>query len=253
MIKKNDTYPIKAFGITHRGKVRKDNQDAFRFALSDEGELLTAVLCDGMGGARAGGLASSIAVDTFMSHAANSLDEKSTAADMKAILTEAVEFANTKVYERAFEDYTCMGMGSTLAAVLLTGKRAVVANVGDSRAYLLQKDRLRQVTTDHSLVEEMVERGKLTREEARFHPRKNIITRAIGVEASVKADLTELKFPAGSRLLLCSDGLSNIVSDDELRQLLLDNDDPETACNAMLERALELGAPDNVTVLVAQR
>ena len=243
---------MKAYGITHRGSVRKENQDTFRLSMIDGAELLTAVLCDGMGGARAGSLASTIAADSFMSHAANSLDERSNAADMRAILTEAVEFSNTSVYDRSFADFDCMGMGTTLVALLISGKRVLVGNVGDSRAYMLSKDQLRQITTDHSLVEEMVARGKLAREDARFHPKKNIITRAVGVEASVKADLTELRFAPDMRFLLCSDGLSNVMDEDDMRGLLLENSEPEDACNALLALALERGAPDNVTVLIAQ-
>lgn len=244
---------MKAYGVTHRGKVRKENQDALRYELPEGGERLTAVLCDGMGGAKAGDLASSLAVDSFMSHAANSLDEKSTLKDMKAILTEAVEYANARVYARAFAEVEYMGMGSTLVGLLVAGKRTVVANVGDSRAYLFSKDGMRQVTVDHSLVEDMIARGKLTREEARVHPKKNIITRAVGVEPSVKIDLTDVKFNAGTKLLLCSDGLSNVVTDEEMARVLREREEPEEACAELLELALRAGAPDNVTVFVAQR
>ena len=243
---------MKVYGITHRGAVRKENQDTFRYDLSEDGALLTAVLCDGMGGARGGALASGIAADAFMSHAANSLDETSSAEDMRAILTDAVDYANAKVYERALNDYTYMGMGTTLVGFLSNGKRIIIANVGDSRAYLYTRIRLKQVTVDHSLVEDLIARGKLTREEGRVHPKKNIITRAVGVEASVKADLTEIKLPASGRLLLCSDGLSNIVPDDEMRKVLKQNKTPEDACEALLALALQNGAPDNVTIFIAQ-
>ena len=243
---------MKAFGITHRGVVRKENQDAFRLEAPEGREIMTAVLCDGMGGAKAGAVASTMAADNFMSHAANSLDELSTAADMRVILTDAVEYANKKVYDWSFADYSCMGMGSTLVALLVAGKRAFVASVGDSRAYLFFREKLRQVTRDHSLVEDMVERGRITREEARTHPKKNVITRAVGVDPSVKADLTEIKFPAGSRVLLCSDGLSNLVTDEEILRVLKENAEPEEACRVLLDMALHAGAPDNVTVLIAQ-
>lgn len=243
---------IEVYGLTHRGAVRKENQDQFRFAAPEGRELLTAVLCDGMGGARAGGLAGELAADAFMAHAANSLDETSTPADIRGILTEAVDFANRRVYDKAFEDLTCMGMGCTLVALLVSGKRAFAANVGDSRAYLLAHGRLKQITNDHSLVEDMIARGKLTREEARTHPQRNIITRAVGVEATVTADIFELKFPPDTRFLLCSDGLSGVVPDSELLALMQANPEPKAACEALLQAALERGAPDNVTVLVAQ-
>ena len=243
---------MKAFGITHAGAVRKENQDFFRYEVPAGSELLTAVLCDGMGGAKAGSVASSIAADAFMSHAANSLDESTTGQDARAILTDAVHFANRKVYDRAFEDYACMGMGSTMVAVLAVGRQAYIANVGDSRAYLFLHGRLQQITRDHSLVEEMVARGRLTRKEALVHPKRNVITRAIGVEASVKAELFDIRFPDEARLLLCSDGLTNTVSDEELRLVLDREEDPEAACRELLERSLGYGAPDNVTVFLAQ-
>lgn len=244
---------MKAFGISHRGAVRKENQDCFRIEAPSSGELLSAVLCDGMGGAQAGSVASSMAADAFMFHAANSLDERSSASDMRGILTDAVNYANIKVYDKSFSDFACMGMGSTLVAVIMNSKRTLIANVGDSRAYLMSKGSMCQVTQDHSLVEELVRKGRLTREEAKEHPKKNIITRAIGVEASVKCDIFEVKAPPGSRVLLCSDGLSNLVSDSEMLAVLEEHGDCEEAAKLLIDRALERGAPDNVTVLIADR
>jgi protein phosphatase len=244
---------MKAFGISHRGVVRRENQDCFRLYAPENRELLTAVLCDGMGGAQAGGLAGTLAADTFMFHAANSVDESSTAADLRTILTEAVAFANQKVYDHSFADLTCMGMGTTLVALLVCEKRAFVANIGDSRAYLIQRGSIRQITKDHSLVEDLVERGKLSREEAKTHPKKNIITRAVGVEPSVSCALFPVRLSQTGRILLCSDGLSNVLTEREILDIVNGNDDPERACTVLLERALEKGAPDNVTVVLAQR
>ena len=244
---------MKVFGITHRGAVREENQDNFRISFSEKSDLLTAVLCDGMGGAQAGSLASTIAADTFMSHAANSLDLSSTASDMREILSEATNYANIKVYDRSFSDLTCIGMGSTLVGLLINGKRACVANVGDSRAYFIGKRTIEQITQDHSLVEEMIARGKLSRSEAKNHPKKNIITRAIGVEASVTSDIFDVKFSVGNRILICSDGLSNLVSPEEIRMISSNNDDLEKVCNALLELALKRGAPDNVTIVLVER
>lgn len=244
---------MKAFGITHTGAVRKENQDSFRFDLSSHGQTLCAVLCDGMGGAQSGSVASSMAADTFMSHAANSIDEASSPKDMQQMIVEAVNYANIRVYDRSFADFTCMGMGSTLVAALVNSKRCIVANVGDSRAYLIAKGRIQQISRDHSLVEEMVARGEISAEQARHHGKKNIITRAIGVEASVKCDVFDFKLAPGSRLLLCSDGLSNMMSDNEILSISEKNSEPEKACRLMLELALERGASDNVTVFIAER
>ena len=243
---------MNAYGITHRGAVRAENQDCFRLSFCGSERLLAAVLCDGMGGARCGATASALAADAFMSHAANSLDESSRPADMKGILTEAVGYANAQVYERSFRELSCIGMGTTMVARLVSGRRAMLANVGDSRAYLLSRDRLRQVTRDHSLVEELISSGKITREEGRVHPQKNIITRAVGTEASIRADLYELKLTPDSRLLLCSDGLSNALTDETLQRVLREEPEPEQAARKLLDLALEAGATDNVTILIAQ-
>lgn len=244
---------MKAFGISDKGSVRKENQDTFRLSLSEREDTLCAVLCDGMGGAQAGSVASSIAADTFMSHAANSLDSSSDAFDMRQILKEAVNYANIKVYDRSFADFSCMGMGCTIAALLINGKRCVVANVGDSRSYLIGKRKIQQISVDHSLVEEMLSRGEISAEEARNHPQKNIITRAIGVEASVRTDIFDLKLSPGNRILLCSDGLSNVLSDNEILSISSSCEEPEEACIKMLEECLRRGAPDNVTVFIAER
>ena len=243
---------MNVFGITHRGAVRNENQDRIRYSQIG-GDILTAVLCDGMGGANAGSVASTIASDTFMSHAANSIDGSSTPSDMHTILTEAVNYANIKVYDRAFADFACMGMGSTLVGLLVNGKRACVVNVGDSRAYLIGKRRITQITRDHSLVEDMVSRGKITRAQALNHPQRNIITRAIGVEASVSSDLFDIKLSSGNRILLCSDGLSNLISSEEMLLRSGNNQTPKKTCEALVELALKRGAPDNVTVFVAER
>jgi len=244
---------LKAFGITDKGAVRKENQDAFRFALSEGQDTLCAVLCDGMGGAQSGSIASTMAVDTFMSHAANSLDSSSAPADMRQILTEAVNYANIKVYDRSFADFSCMGMGCTLVAMLVNGKRCMVANVGDSRAYMLSKGSIQQISRDHSLVEELLAKGEISAAEARNHPQKNIITRAVGVEASVRCNIFDLKFVPGSRILLCSDGLSNVLTDDEMLSISEKNCEIEKAAELMMELALRRGAPDNVTVFIAER
>jgi len=244
---------MKAFGITHQGNVRKENQDCFRLEAPENREVLTAVLCDGMGGARGGSIASGIAADTFIYHAANSVDERSTAADLRKIMSTVVTTANEKVYNKSFSDVSCMGMGCTLVGVMIAGKHTLIANVGDSRAYRCAGGKIRQITSDHSLVADMLARGKITPEEAKTHPQKNIITRAVGVEATVKCDLFEEKLVPGDWVLLCSDGLSNLVSEDEMNDIVTRTTEPEAGCQELLDMALQRGAPDNVTILLIQR
>ena len=145
------------------------------------------------------------------------------------------------------------GMGTTMVAAMAEGEVCHIANVGDSRAYHYQNGTLRQITRDHSYVAELVEQGLLRPEEARNHPRKNLITRAVGLNYRLKCDCFTVPFGSGDRVLLCSDGLSNVVEDEAMEQILRREEEPEGACRALLEAALEEGAPDNVTVLILSR
>lgn len=244
---------MRVFGISHTGVVRKENQDCFRIEAPRGTGLLAAVLCDGMGGAQAGSVASGMAADAFMTHVFSLLEEESTTAEMQNILADAVNYANIKVYDRSFSDFACMGMGSTLVALLMNSRSTLVANVGDSRAYYFHKGTIQQITCDHSLVAEMVRKGRISPEQAKEHPKKNIITRAVGVEATVKCDIFRAKAAQGSSVLLCSDGLSNLVSDEEILAVLKKRRDCEEAAKVLLGLALGRGAPDNVTVVIAQR
>lgn len=243
---------MNAFGITDKGKVRSVNQDAYRLNVSPNGEYVLAALCDGMGGVHGGEIASTIAADSFMQYAENMLHSEP-AVDVTQILREAAAYANLKVYDRAFRDDACRGMGTTLVAALLRPEDAAVVNIGDSRCYWLADGQLQQVTRDHSLVQSMVDRGLITEEEARSHPRKNVIMRAVGLERTIRSDIFRLDIRSGDALLLCSDGLSNLVSTGEMESLLLANSDDDAVCHELLRMALERGAPDNVTLALVRR
>ena len=242
---------MKAYGITDKGKVRQINQDAFLFHVEEEQDRAVAVLCDGMGGERAGEVASQLAAGAFLEHVlkAFALPEVPLAVD---IARESAAWANLHVFDQASRiiDYT--GMGTTLVAVIINGHDAAVVNVGDSRCYWLAEGQLQQVTRDHSLVQEMVEQGIIAQEQARSHPRKNVITRAVGLERRIRSDIFRIDLRSGDTLLLCSDGLSNQVSDREIAGVLLREPDISDAGNRLLSMALERGAPDNVTVLLAR-
>ena len=168
------------------------------------------------------------------------------------VLVQAVEEANQAVFELAQEEPQYAGMGTTLVGLLLRGKNLWVVNVGDSRCYLLENGMIRQVTVDHSLVQLLVDRGEITAEEARRHPQKNLITRALGVEPAVACDLLRVETGQGSRLLLCSDGLSNVLPDLVLLRTSLEERGPEELCRRLVDMTLEQGAPDNVTVVLAE-
>lgn len=243
---------MKVFGITDRGAVRSENQDRFQYKLEEEKDLAILVLCDGMGGANAGTLAASTGAAAFMTHASLCLHEKNP-PEADVIVRESASYANIRVYDRARKDEECAGMGCTLVAALVQGEDCSLVNIGDSRAYLYADNTLRQLTRDHSLVEDLVERHAITREEARVHPRRNVITRAVGLDYRMKSDVFRTPLRPGEKLLLCSDGLSNVVEKETMASILSEHTEPETAARALLEQALDGGAPDNVTVLLLFR
>ena len=239
---------MQVWGVTHQGMVRQQNQDAFDARAMEDGRII-ALVCDGMGGARAGNVASSMAVALFMEH----FLELNDCADGEARLRQAAAAANREVFQRATTDPECAGMGTTLVAALAGETEAVVLNEGDSRAYYVTQEGITRVTRDHSLVEDMVERGELTRDEARTHPHKNLITRALGAEPVLMADCFRQRLEEGSRLLLCSDGLSNVVSEQEMLYEVIHGGEDESCCQRLLDIALNRGAPDNVTAVLIRR
>lgn len=240
------------FGITDRGKVRTENQDALRFWSEPETDRAVAVLCDGMGGERAGEVASVAAADAFFTFARNALGEAVPPLAVD-IVRQAAAYANLQVYNRASRDESCRGMGTTLVAAVVDGTDCAVVNVGDSRCYWLAEGQLLQVTRDHSWVQELVDRGAITPEEARFHPQRNLITRALGLHRQTESDIYRLDLLPGDALLLCSDGLSNQVTGREIASALKEEADLQTACGRLLARAMDRGAPDNVTILILRR
>ena len=243
---------MKLFGVTDVGRHRKDNQDSFVFRELDGAALL--LVCDGMGGAQAGSVASSVAVAAFSAFVEERFAQgpRDDPEWWEDTLAEACAQANQKVFELAQANPEYRGMGTTLVAALALPGESYVVNVGDSRCYLLENGMIRQVTVDHSLVQLLVDRGEITPDQARIHPQKNLITRALGVDSHVEYDLNRLSPRPGSRLLLCSDGLSNMLEDRTLLCLSGQEGDPERFCQRLLEQALERGAPDNVTVVLAQ-
>ena len=233
---------MKAWGVTDTGKVRQQNQDSYYFSVEEKNALL--LVCDGMGGAKAGNIASRMAAETFVSVVEQGDGQ------LAQRLTAGLEAANRAVFRTAVENSDCFGMGTTLVAALVSGDTACILNVGDSRAYYITQDGIRQVTRDHSVVGDLVARGDITPEEARQHPRKNLITRALGAEPQVRGDLFEVEMEPESALLLCSDGLSNQVSDQEILYEVLHGGDRSTCCQRLVDIVLGRGAPDNTTAVL---
>ena len=241
---------MRAWSLTDQGRVRKQNQDAcsyLQFELGDGTEILAAVVCDGMGGAKAGNIASEIAVETFMEELRKDFYAPSV-TDVQMLC--AVKTANRLIYEKAQSDPDYEGMGTTLVAAVTDGSHVTVANVGDSRCYLIRDGGIQQLTKDHSVVEDMVDRGEIERADAWKHPRRNYITRALGAEEQVECDLFFRALEPGDVLLLCSDGLSGVVNPQELLFEVVYGGELETAAERMVNIALERGAPDNVTALI---
>ena len=242
---------MQSWGLTDPGCVRTQNQDAYQIEQLDRNTLL-CVLCDGMGGAKSGNIASSLALDVFVQEIKRSYHGSMDKEKVNQMLRSAVKLANFTVFDQAaqFEEFS--GMGTTLAAVLVRGKEATVVNVGDSRVYAVDKNGIYQLTRDHSLVQMMVERGDLSPEMARSYPGKNFITRAIGTETVAECDLFHHKLERGDCLLLCSDGLSNMMDDQEILFEVVHGVSKQQCCQRLLDIAKNRGAPDNVTSVLIQ-
>lgn len=248
---------MKSFGLTDKGPIRSENQDCFLLELCPEKACLIAVLCDGMGGAKAGGVASQLCVKAFVSKVFEkliALSDKS--VDYRGLLQSACSETNGVVYaySRFSEEFN--GMGTTLVGGIMSSNgNGYIINIGDSRAYQISplKKSIRQITRDHSLVEELVRFGAITREEAKTHPNRNVITRALGTEERTDSDYFSFHLKAGEFLLLCSDGLSNTVSDEEMLEQASMARDPEDLCRKLMDLALRREVRDNVTVVVVSK
>ena len=233
-------------GLTDPGCVRQQNQDAYRIEQLDRGTLL-AVVCDGMGGAKSGNVASSLAVEVFTDEISRNWAPGMESDRIDQMLRSAVKLANFTVFDQSaqFEEFS--GMGTTLVAAVVREGKATLVNVGDSRAYGINRSGIRQLTKDHSLVQMMVDRGDLTPEVAKSYPGKNLITRAIGTEPVLMCDIYHREVSRGDFLLLCSDGLSNVMDDQEILFEVVHGVNKQHCCQRLLAIAKNRGAPDNVT------
>lgn len=238
---------MKVFGLSDIGSVRAENQDCFAIEALGSGYL--AVVCDGMGGAAAGSLASDMTCSTFCSVARASL-EACGAEKAAQSLSTAADAANRAVFTRSMEDPDCEGMGSTLVALYVNEEGVVLLNVGDSRGYRISAGQMHKLTHDHSYVQELLDSGKITQEQARRHPRKNVITRVIGGDIAVRSDVFESEAEEGDVFLLCSDGLTNAVSNENILNICMSGNSPEIICRALIDAALADGARDNVTAVI---
>ena len=237
---------MKIFSKTDKGKVRADNQDAY-FAGRISDSTVFAVVCDGMGGANAGSVASENAVRHISEYIIKSYRNEMSAGELETLVRNAVISANIELYDMSVNDPLLSGMGTTAVIALVKEDGAVIANVGDSRIYLVNEE-IRQLTRDHSVVQSLVESGKITPEDAKVHPRKNVITRAVGAEENVTPDSAVIKLSDGDSLLLCTDGLSNYLDDGDILNIFK-NTDISAVPEALANRANSNGGGDNITVV----
>ncbi len=233
---KNANAPKSYASKTDVGSVREHNEDS----MLAQSPLF--VVADGMGGHEAGEVASAIAIQRMSELAPHELDSD--------LLCNAVSQANAAILQAAQDGTGRPGMGTTLTAALICDNRALIAQVGDSRAYLLHEGKLKRITRDHSLVADLIEQGRLTEEEARVHPQRSVITRALGSDSEMPPDVYDVSLEDGDRLMLCSDGLCGMITDDSIAAILVTNPDPSECCNALINEAIAAGGLDNVTVIV---
>ena len=241
---------MRFYGITDIGKERSINEDVILIPSESE-ELKVFVLADGMGGANAGEVASKIASDTcreyFIAHIEKTQNDP---YEIRELIREAVMEANKKVIEKSTSDSNCKGMGTTLIIVYVYKNKIYVGHVGDSRVYRIRKNIIRQLTKDHSFVQELVNSGTITKQEAKNHPRKNVLTKVIGYEENIKPDVITKGFLKDDVILICSDGLSNMLDDSMIYEIIVKNmSDINIMTKKLVEEANEAGGVDNISVI----
>lgn len=238
---------MKIVAKTDKGKVRDSNQDAY--AVGElPGGVAWAVVCDGMGGAAGGNIASTLAVKVISDKITSSYNAKMKDASIKNLLDSAITAANIEIFDMAYSRSELVGMGTTVVCVIVRDNVAFIAHVGDSRAYIASGEGISQVTVDHSLVQDLVNQGKITASEAEHHPNKNVITRAVGVDKQVDVDFSEIDLIGDSTLILCTDGLSNYVTTEEMAGDINDGQYYAFA-DRLVKRANHNGGGDNITVV----
>lgn len=238
---------INVFSKTDIGRVRKVNQDAVKTEVISD-NLAWSVVCDGMGGQAGGDIASNIAVIMISKFLSDNLSELKTSDEIKSVIYEAVSSANQAIYLKSEKDKNLKNMGTTVIVCVVSMNKLYVAHMGDSRAYLISDDEITQITTDHSMVQEMLDNGKLTIEEARNHPQKNIITRALGVNPEIKLEYNTIDIQKGNIILSCTDGLTNTVEEQDIYNICKKCDNKEEAVGKLISKGNKNGGNDNITV-----
>ena len=245
---------MRSVGKTDVGLVRKVNEDSFLCEKLENGDdSYLYIVADGMGGHNAGEVASSMAVQEIASHIKENigileLGDK----EIRDLIRNAILHANEKVYKTSIIKSNCLGMGTTLSMVIARKNRAYIGHVGDSRIYLIRGNAILKLTEDHSLVAELIKAGTIKPEEANSHPQKNVITRALGTEYTIEPDVSQCNIQNGDFILICTDGLSNAVYEDDMAYVLSNTSDLNKACELLIDKAKEKGGYDNITAVIFQ-
>ena len=233
---------------TDIGKVRSSNQDAVLTGSFSDGAVW-AIVCDGMGGANGGNIASRLAIEYLSASLKAGYRKNMGESSIKNLLETAIYAANIRIFDKSRENTELNGMGTTVIIAIATDKEVYFSHVGDSRAYLIDDESITQITRDHSIVQSMIEEGKISVEEAKHHPRKNVITRALGVDESVVPEFTVCDFKQNQKLVLCTDGLSNYVDAEDIKKILL-SESSDDYSKLLIDLANNNGGGDNITAVV---
>ncbi len=242
---------MKLYGMTDKGLKRSMNQDVFyTHKFSDNAGF--AIVCDGMGGENAGNVASAMACDIVSKNIIENENQILTGCNIDEIIVDAISKANVLIYKKSLEEATYKGMGTTLVLTLIVNSVAYIAHIGDSRVYHYKNGNLNQITKDHSRVQELLEQGKINRDEMAIHPEKNVITRAVGVYLTVDIDYITLQIDSNSKMLLCTDGLTNMLDDAEI-QNCLKKSSAQAVCQKLIQMANKNGGIDNITIAIIEQ
>lgn len=242
---------IDVAGKSDIGRVRTTNQDAYHVGKISS-DVAWSVVCDGMGGANGGNVASLVAVGAISANMDRNYKPEKPDSSIHSLITTAVINANALVYQKSKQTPDLAGMGTTVVLTVIKNDRAYIAHAGDSRAYHISKSQIKQITKDHTMVQYLIETGELTPEEAKDHPKKHLITRAVGVDENIMVDYNEADLEKGDRVLICSDGLSNLVSEEEISAIVKKNNTLVDAIDKLIELANERGGNDNITVVIME-
>lgn len=238
---------MRGFAKTDIGKAREINQDYYSIPKSDQ-DLQLFILADGMGGYNGGEVASTLATEAAKNYIIDNFEKiEHSKEEILELVKNAVEYANNVVFEKSKTDKELEGMGTTLDICFIYNNKIYIGHVGDSRVYRIRGELIRKLTKDHSYVQQLVEDGKITREEANHHPKKNMLTKALGCTAYVEPDIRARNLEPGDILVMCSDGLTNMVEEKEIYQVIKEN--PETAPQTLVNLANNAGGYDNITVI----